>query len=901
MGGPRQGSSRLRALAGIVALSGVLVGVAPAPVSAASSLAPTTTHHVTPQEKEFPGDRACPVGTTLVKDQFQSVTQGVETGTASRSYDIGGTTVTVTLTVHADNTFDFAIDNGVAAHVFVKGSNYLLYQYAPPVAGATNSGAVSSDTGLHSGYISGDSYQDVSHLDFCLSAVRPPVALQATTTATATFTRTITWSLDKSVTPASHAGAAGEDAGTSTWTVVASKIQTLSNFQVTGTVSVTNGNNFPVAFAVAESLTGGIPVTVNCAGSVTPNEGTAPANGSVNCTYAVTPANDLATLVTAVVTPTDSAIGAVTATAPVSFTENVIGDDTVTVDDNRDSEGQFPDGISTSTTFDYDETFPCSSNPADYTNGVDVDTYPNTATLTGDNTNLSDSATVTVTCSLAPVTATKTAAGTYDRTIEWTLEKSVAPTSHSGTAGNAAGTSTWTVVATKTETLGNYRVTGSITIDNPTGVPQSFTVTDVLNDGTVAAVDCDATTAGNQSFGTLPADGAMTCQYTALPEDDSATLNTATVSVSGNPDQTATVAVSFTENVIGDDTVTVDDDRDTEGQFPKAISSSTTFDYDETFRCSGISSDYTNFTNQRTETNTATLTGPDTDLSDSAAVDITCTLPAASVDVTKTVAGNAVMWSFDFTIAPVPAGETATKSATNAAPTVGWDGLVPGTSYTITETNVAGFITGTLTCTGGTNTVGASSFTPAAGQAVTCAITNDVVEQQAPPIADIAVVKTATPTVVTPGGNVTWTLVATNNGPNPADNATIVDSLPAALTLVSFTAPAGWDCSGSVTGNPGKLSCTKPTMGVNESGTFTLSTTVAAAAAGTTINNIAVVSTTTTETTTSNNQDPEPITVQIAVLPPTGGYVWNRVAIAAGLVFAGFALAAVDRRRRLTS
>ena len=70
-----------------------------------------------------------------------------------------------------------------------------------------------------------------------------------------------------------------------------------------------------------------------------------------------------------------------------------------------------------------------------------------------------------------------------------------------------------------------------------------------------------------------------------------------------------------------------------------------------------------------------------------------------------------------------------------------------------------------------------------------------MVEQQAPPIADIAVTKTATPTVVTPGGNVTWTLVATNNGPDAADNALIVDNLPSSLTLVSFTSPAGWDCS----------------------------------------------------------------------------------------------------------
>ena len=74
----------------------------------------------------------------------------------------------------------------------------------------------------------------------------------------------------------------------------------------------------------------------------------------------------------------------------------------------------------------------------------------------------------------------------------------------------------------------------------------------------------------------------------------------------------------------------------------------------------------------------------------------------ASLSVTKSVtdavAGEA--WAFDFTIAPVPAGETATKSAASAAATVSWAGLVPGTAYTITEAAPANprFAAGTLTC-----------------------------------------------------------------------------------------------------------------------------------------------------------------------------------------------------------
>ena len=60
------------------------------------------------------------------------------------------------------------------------------------------------------------------------------------------------------------------------------------------------------------------------------------------------------------------------------------------------------------------------------------------------------------------------------------------------------------------------------------------------------------------------------------------------------------------------------------------------------------------------------------------------------------------------------------------------------------------------------------------------------------------------------------------------------------------------------------------------------------------------MSTTTSETTTSNNQDSAPITVEVAVLPPTGAdHVWDRLASAAALVLLGGLFVAIDRRRRI--
>ena len=135
------------------------------------------------------------------------------------------------------------------------------------------------------------------------------------------------------------------------------------------------------------------------------------------------------------------------------------------------------------------------------------------------------------------------------------------------------------MVATKSESLGNYKVTGTITITNPGAVAQSFTISDVLDDGTVATVRCPAYTVPAAVAG-VP--GKVECTYSAAPTAGSATLNTVTVSAAGNADVTATAPVSFTENLIGLDSValtTIGTHRPS-----SAVISKTTTGYDETFR-----------------------------------------------------------------------------------------------------------------------------------------------------------------------------------------------------------------------------------------------------------------------------------------------------------------------------
>lgn len=151
---------------------------------------------------------------------------------------------------------------------------------------------------------------------------------------------------------------------------------------------------------------------------------------------------------------------------------------------------------------------------------------------------------------LMPLTAEKDAAGTFDRTITWQLDKSVAPASHGGFVGDTFE-STWEVTATKTVVEDSFSITGTITITNPNERAVSVEVDDVLDDGTAVTVTCPDT---DDNTGTVAANDALVCMYAATPDDASATLNTATVTslTEGVDGATATAEVTWTPNVIGD-------------------------------------------------------------------------------------------------------------------------------------------------------------------------------------------------------------------------------------------------------------------------------------------------------------------------------------------------------------
>ncbi len=116
--------------------------------------------------------------------------------------------------------------------------------------------------------------------------------------------------------------------------------------------------------------------------------------------------------------------------------------------------------------------------------------------------------------------------------------------------------------------------------------------------------------------------------------------------------------------------------------------------------------------------------------------------------------------------------------------------------------------------------------------------------------ADLAVTKVDSPDPVNAGANLTYTLTVSNNGPDPAGNASWSDTLPAATTFVSLSAVAGWSCTTPAVGGTGAVSCSDASLAPGAS-VFTLTVAVDGnTTSGTVLTNTATVS--------SSTSDPNP-------------------------------------------
>ena len=569
--------------------------------------------------------------------------------------------------------------------------------------------------------------------------VRP--ILDVTKTATGTYDREYTWTIEKGD-DATYDMFAGDNV-THTYDVVVNQTVTESNYGASGEIIIFNSGEVDAPItSVEDVISGDITATVTCDQPFGPDNPYDLAKGEyLNCTYTASLSDKATRLNTVTVTVVEEDLALLESGAVFIATEDVvfgdpttvIGEPTINVDDDilgalGSASGDY--------TFTPEQVFECSSDPGDYTEGSYSYTVTNTATI--DETEQDDTATVTVNC-YAPVVS-KTAAGTYDEMHSWNIEKTVDPASQSAFAGDTVDYE-WTVVVTEDVAEGTFAVSGTITVENPN--PEDamvVTLTDVMNDAVETAGTITECTGGTivDSQLEIPAGGTATCNFNAVPPGRTATLNTATATLNDIAFE-GTDAVEWTVNVING-TVTLDDDSNT--AFPLEISEGGTWEFTEEYTCSGDVADYADgVATPFTDENIALITSGDTVLDqDDASTTVTCYVPVVS----KTAAGTydeTHYWDVQKSVVPESqsafAGETVDYEWT-----VDVDEYLADSNFTVSGTitvenpndedamvvtltdvmndavETAGTITG---CTGGT--LDGSQLEIAAGGTATCDFT----------------------------------------------------------------------------------------------------------------------------------------------------------------------------------
>lgn len=118
---------------------------------------------------------------------------------------------------------------------------------------------------------------------------------------------------------------------------------------------------------------------------------------------------------------------------------------------------------------------------------------------------------------------------------------------------------------------------------------------------------------------------------------------------------------------------------------------------------------------------------------------------------------------------------------------------------------------------------------------------------------DLAVISTAS-NAVSPGRNLTYTILVVNNGPGSATNANLTCNLAAGTTFVSFTAPAGWNAITPVVGVNAPVLATILSLASGAIQSFTLVVTGGSVPVGTALPATSFISSVTPDLNPVNNQ-----------------------------------------------
>jgi hypothetical protein len=328
--------------------------------------------------------------------------------------------------------------------------------------------------------------------------------------------------------------------------------------------------------------------------------------------------------------------------------EQTIINDEVTVKDIYKEDEKVWENIKENWEYDYDRTFTCDEDDGEHINTVYV--Y-------GDNNKQLDSDSATLNINCYDIEVSKDAETSYTRTFDWMVDKSVDEDTWHMFKGDSA-TSNYIVDVTKDEgTDSAWMVKGKISITNPAPMAAELTnvqdlITYELGADVEAEVDCDSMI--------VPAkegeeDGKLICSYTALLDNASDRLNTATATLqnydyhhedapveSGTTDFSGTADVKF-----GEPTTLVNDEVKFEDAVygdAEVITASKTYYYNDVFTC---------VVDEGAHKNTATIYGKDVEGqytnaldSDSETVNVYCYLLNVSKDA-ETSYTRTFAWTVD--------------------------------------------------------------------------------------------------------------------------------------------------------------------------------------------------------------------------------------------------------------
>ncbi len=371
--------------------------------------------------------------------------------------------------------------------------------------------------------------------------------VEVTKTAETSFTRTFSWTVDKSVTPETWDLFTG-DSGTSRYIVTAEKTGfTDGDWAVSGLITVSNTTPFDASIdSVTDEVSGGIIVAVDCGVSF---PYTLPAGSSLTCTYSSPLPDGSDRVNTATVTTSDGVAGDTHSTDVIFGEPTTVVNDTVTVVDTNGLSWTFGDTGSVS----YERTFACSG---------DQGAHFNVATIV--ETGQSDDASVTVNCYELQVTKDVTASSS--RQWYWTIDKSADQTDLVLGEGQLSDVNYEVTLDASAQDSG-WALNGQIFINNsnPSRNASLIAVSDLVSPDIAATVNCPSLT--------VPSGGSLTCSYSSDLPDAAERTNTATATLQN---------ISYDSGGSGTPTGTTDFSGSAPVTFPAPIETDACIDVSDT-------------------------------------------------------------------------------------------------------------------------------------------------------------------------------------------------------------------------------------------------------------------------------------------------------------------------------